>query len=316
MKNKRKIKSILKRKPQRLNNSDTTEALIVFQGLLDSHSISFATDKTTGISKVKNQFYSLNKQKRRQFVTEFINNNFTPEQVQQLRTINASGNNANLPALGIKTRLVIDEIKTDKRSKNVRASYHYGNKRYGTYHEGDSLDVQNLIQKREPLPKAQRIKTGLTPAAQKSHITPGIGSAMKRYTRGSLEELLSEIIPGVSLEQGPAALMEKIKKGVDSGELNGTQVVKLIDLRDQLIRFLENEKAMQTMRGVGFSAPHQVQAYRVSQALDVNLTNNLGDTLLAIDSDLIAYSDQKEEYKKHEIKTINPLLKELEKNKL
>lgn len=110
--------------------------------------------------------------------------------------------------------------------------------------------------------------------------------------------------------------MGLIKKGVDSGQLNGAQVVELINLRDQLIRFLENEKAMQTMRGVGFTQPHQVQAYRVSQALDVNLTNNLGDTLLAIDSGLIAYSDQKEEYQKHEIKTINPILKELEKNKL
>lgn len=316
MRNKNKIKSILKRRPQKLNNSDTNEALIVFQGLLDSHSVSFATDKKTGISTVKNQFYNLNKQKRRQFVTEFINNNFTPEQVQKLREINRSGNNANLSALGIKTRLIIDEIKTDKRSKNVKANYHYGNKRYGTYQEGDALDVQNLIQKRQPLPKSQRIKTGLSSAAQKSHITPGLSAAMKRYTRGSLEELLNEIVPGTTLEQGPVVLMGLIKKGVDSGELNGVQVVELINLRDGLIRFLENEKAMQTMRGVGFTQPHQVQAYRVSQALDVNLTNNLGDALLAIDSDLIAYSDQKEEYQKHDIKTINPLIRELEKNKL
>lgn len=316
MRNKNKIKSLVKRKPQRLNSSDTSEALIVFQGLLDSHSVSFATDKKTGISKVKNQFYNLNKQKRRQFVTNFINTNFTPEQVQKLREINRSGNNANLSALGIKTRLVIDEIKSDKRSKKATAQYHYGNKRYGTYQEGDALDVQNLIQKRQPLPKSQRIKTGLTSAAQKSHINPGIGSAFKRYTRGSLEELLNEIVPGTTLEQGPAVLMDKIKKGVDSGQLNGVQVVELINLRDQLIRFLENEKAMDAMRGAGFNEPYQVQTYRISQALDVTLTNNLGDSLLAIDSDLIAYSDQKEDYKKHEIKTINPLLKELEKNKL
>lgn len=289
-------------KSKNLNNVTQERAINIFQGLLDSHSLSFE-------GQTFQQFRKLGTFKRGKFITQFVNKLFTEKQINKLEYDNNNGNNANLRSLGFNTKIRITDIKTSKRSKNVTPLFKVGSKKREDIKEGNRIEqllTDDYNYKKRNNKKQHYDITGPEQVKQDNWDD-------EDGTPDSLLLLLfSEYFPGTPPEQIPEKINELIQNGVDQGKLTGKEVLNLINLKELTNNYLNNKKVLDNIKS--------------SPTIDVNLLRHyteqeyltgekLREAIYEYDSNLTALSNQYKDYKQHEYKSINGFIKDLEKNR-